>query len=133
MGGLPISEYRICSEDGVAVREEASNLSFVIGIRRCGEIARSTEETFDGWLRLADAPGWLSRRGVVLEAVGPTPQLAVTQLADDSGRQLFEVIAESGVQLRREPWSDAEVLSSRSLGEFILCESQTNHGWLRVG
>ncbi|CAE8616477.1 unnamed protein product [Polarella glacialis] len=113
----------------------------VCGGKRPGDVVRGVEETFDGWVKLADENGWIckagealggSESGEALEALDATVLLAEPGLARMPGRQMFEVAASAGVQVRREPAEGALVLGVRTFGEFVLAETQSYHGWVRL-
>lgn len=112
---LPVQEFAVCVAR-VTIRAEASPEAPVLGAKRSGDRVRACEESFDGWVKLADEPGWIVRAsGSFAAAAVPAPLapvagasaldrlLAAPLLSRAPGRQMFEVVAESGVRVFREP------------------------------
>ncbi|CAK0791416.1 unnamed protein product [Prorocentrum cordatum] len=102
-----------------------------------GQTLMGIEETFDGWVRLADDAGWVFRGdcadGPALLPLGDLrAALAEPELSPAPGLQMFEVVGEEGVPVLREAAEDALALGRRSFGEFVLAEAQSYHGWLRL-
>lgn len=151
---LPTQEF-VVQHEMVSIRAKPCLESVVRGAKRLGERLRATEETFDGWVHLADEPGWVLRdhaapRSAAGSSASGTPPalppplvplggtaallqaLAAPDLAWAPGRQMFEVLAESGVGVYREPAAGALQLGSRSFGEFVLAEAQSYHRWVRL-
>mmetsp|Transcript_142793 Transcript_142793/g.455932 ORF Transcript_142793/g.455932 Transcript_142793/m.455932 type:complete len:503 (-) Transcript_142793:9-1517(-) len=152
--GLPTQEF-VVETKALPIRAEPSSQAPVSGAKKLGERVHACEETFDGWVKLADEPGWIPRdahcdeslsaslRGsasgkeqLPLLPVSGLPALeralAVCLLARLPGRQMFEVVCERGVRVCREPSQDALQLGMHSCGEFVLAQSQTYHGWIRL-
>lgn len=135
--GLPTLEFEV-TED-VPIRREPGTEAPVCGVKRLGDCVRATEETFDGWVKLADEPGWILKDTQFLG--GPTASLVPTgepeaiaspSLSRMPGRQMFEVVIEGGLQIFREPAEGALVLGFRTFGEFVLADTQSYHGWVRL-
>ncbi|OLP95509.1 hypothetical protein AK812_SmicGene22362 [Symbiodinium microadriaticum] len=110
----------------------------VCGGKKCGETIHAQEETFDGWVKLAGETGWICQveeggaSKKCLEAMEKPRAMAVESLAKTPGRQMLEVVADDGVDLLREPYDGALLLGRRSFGEFLLADSQSYHGWVRL-
>lgn len=147
--GLPTQDFTVvCS--GVTIRAEASSAAPVCGAKRMGDRFSASEETFDGWIKLADEVGWIHRAAegsqapssssssssAPLKPVGGletlSKALASPTPAHVPGRQMFEVAADAGAPVFREPSVGALHLGVRSCGEFILAEGQSYHGWVRL-
>eukprot|EP00933_Yihiella_yeosuensis_P054542 TRINITY_DN5300_c0_g1_i4.p1 TRINITY_DN5300_c0_g1~~TRINITY_DN5300_c0_g1_i4.p1 ORF type:complete len:492 (+),score=123.09 TRINITY_DN5300_c0_g1_i4:35-1510(+) len=136
---LPTRGFKVVAK-AVTLRSDPSLGSPVCGGKQQGDIVRAIEETFDGWIKLADgAHGWAFRaplseddESAELRALESPKALAVEKLAQMPGRQMLEVVAATGIAIRREPFSDALLLETRSVGEFLLAETQTYHGWVRL-
>jgi len=110
-----------------------------VAAKKCGETIHAEEETFDGWVKLAGETGWICQvdeevgaSKKCLQAVEKPRAMAVESLAKTPGRQMLEVVADDGVDLLREPYDGALLLGRRSFGEFLLADSQSYHGWVRL-
>lgn len=136
---LPVQEFRIVNADPL-VRSEPRFSGQVCGQLTRGNIVQAFEETFDGWVKLADQPGWAPRdmggRDGIQECLQEIcrPALAAVPdfVAGGPSRMMFEVVFEPRVDILREPQLDAPKVGSRGFGEFVLAEAQTYHGWLRL-
>lgn len=142
---LPLQKFRVLPEDGAVVRLKPNSEASVCGIKREGDLVLAGEETFNGWVKLADGPGWILRdlagegsAGLVLSSIGGAQDLLVPELARVPGRQLFEVDAapscdaQFALPVLREPEEGALVLGTRSVGEVVLAETQSYHGWVKL-
>lgn len=144
MSSLPLQEFRVLPKEGAVVRQKPNNEASVCGVRREGELVLAGEETFNGWVKLADGPGWILRdlageggMGLALVSSGGAQDPLVPEIARVPGRQLFEVDAapgagEAGLPLLREPEEGALVLGRRTVGEMVLAETQSYHGWVKL-
>lgn len=89
-------------------------------------------------MKLAGETGWICQveeggaSKKCLEAMEKPRAMAVESLAKTPGRQMLEVVADDGVDLLREPYDGALLLGRRSFGEFLLADSQSYHGWVRL-
>lgn len=136
---LPVEEFRVVNTDP-SIRNKPKFSGDVCGRLKRGELAKAVEETFDGWVMLADQPGWVprdmgGRDGIreCLQEIRRSPMLAVPEFtAGAPSRMMFEVVFEPRVNIMRQPHADATVLGSRNFGQFVLAESQTYHGWIRL-
>jgi len=135
--GLPTQEFE-AAED-VPLRAEAGHGAPVCGVKRLGGRVRATEETFDGWVKLADEPGWAFRgeqlptgETSLLVPIGEPIATVSSNLSRMPGRQMFEVVDEAGLPIFREPAAGALALGRRAFGEFVLADTQTYHGWVRL-
>jgi len=135
---LPTRGFKVVAEVH-PVRSQPCAGALVCGGRKLHETIRAVEETFDGWVKLAGDEGWMCQ-GVeeaplsmkCLEALEKPRAMAVETLAKIPGRQMLEVVADDGVDILQEPVEGALVLGRRSFGEFLLADSQTYHGWIRL-
>jgi len=140
---LPVQEFSVECEV-VTIRAEPSTLAPVCGARRRSDRVRLIEESFDGWAKLAEEPGWILRTSanavaesassvtVHLAARGPSMLLASPRPSSSHERLMFEVLCEAGVDLFREPHCAALRIGTRSCGEFLLADTQSYHGWVRL-
>mmetsp|Transcript_142794 Transcript_142794/g.455938 ORF Transcript_142794/g.455938 Transcript_142794/m.455938 type:complete len:436 (-) Transcript_142794:116-1423(-) len=58
--GLPTQEF-VVETKALPIRAEPSSQAPVSGAKKLGERVHACEETFDGWVKLADEPGWIPR------------------------------------------------------------------------
>lgn len=135
--GLPTQEFEV-TED-VPMRREPGVEAPVCGVKRLGDRIRAIEETFDGWVRLADEPGWILKdtqflggATASLMPIGEPNAPVSSSLSRMPGRQMFEVVKEAGLQIFREPAEGALVLGFRTFGEFVLADTQSYHGWVHI-
>jgi len=135
---LPSRGFKVLAEVH-PVRSQPCAGALVCGGRKQHETVRAVEETFDGWVKLAGDEGWMCQGAEeapfskkCLEALEKPRAMAVPTLAKTPGRQMLEVVADDGVDVLQEPVEGALVLGRRSFGEFLLADSQTYHGWIRL-
>lgn len=134
---LPVRGFKVLAEVQ-PVRAQPCSGAPVCGGKKCGETIHAQEETFDGWVKLAGETGWICQveeggaSKKCLEAMEKPRAMAVESLAKTPGRQMLEVVADDGVDLLREPYDGALLLGRRSFGEFLLADSQSYHGWVRL-
>jgi len=145
--GLPVQDFSV--ECAVAtIRAEPSMMAAVCGAKRIGDRVKLVEESFDGWAKLAEEPGWIQRVTAAAAPASSSPEgqpvhlsarggpssmlLASSRPSRSHGRQMFEVLCEAGVDIFREPSRGALRLGTRSCGEFLLADSQSYHGWIRL-
>jgi len=135
---LPVRGFKVLAEVQ-PVRAQPCFGAPVCGGKKCGETIHAEEETFDGWVKLAGETGWICQvdeevgaSKKCLQAVEKPRAMAVESLAKTPGRQMLEVVADDGVDLLREPYDGALLLGRRSFGEFLLADSQSYHGWVRL-
>jgi len=141
---IPTQEFMVeCAV--VTIRAEPSHVAPVCGAKRRGDRVTLVEESFNGWGKLAEEPGWIPRAPETESATSKseTPALrpldgrAFALLASQrpsrsQGRQMFEVLCEAGGEVFREPARGALRLGTRCCGEFLLADTQTYHGWVRL-
>ncbi|CAJ1398280.1 unnamed protein product [Effrenium voratum] len=132
---LPTRGFKVLAEVQ-PVRAQPCAGAPVRGGRKKGDSLRAVEE---GWVKLAGEDGWICQgleeapsQKKCLEALEKPRALAVETLAKMPGRQMLEVVADDGVDILREPFDGALLLGRRSFGEFVLADSQSYHGWVRL-
>jgi len=128
---LPVLEFEpVCHE---AVIRMGPAEGAVLGGLASHMIVRGVLETFDGWVKLADAPGWVCRSSNGADMIRPlsSPEsMAVPEVcANGPRRRMFEVLAPS-LPILEEPRSHAAIIDCRWCGQFVLAETQTYHGWI---
>ncbi|CAE7623990.1 unnamed protein product, partial [Symbiodinium pilosum] len=136
---LPTRRFKVLAQVQ-PVRAQPCAGAPVCGGKKSGEILRAQEESFDGWVKLAGEAGWICQVDEelgasgkkCLEALEKPRAMAVESLSKTPGRQMLEVVADDGVDLLRDPYDGALLLGRRSFGEFLLADSQTYHGWVRL-
>lgn len=99
-----------------------------------------SEQTLNGWLKLASEPGWLLSytRDVegyaeiaVFAADQPEPVLAVPR-HQPQGICCLEVVFPSGVPIRVAPDRRSSTTATRRQGEYVFAEAQNFDGWLKL-
>jgi len=140
---LPVLEFRVL--DTVFVRE-GPDKGAISGRLLEDQIVTASEETFDGWIKLVDQPGWAptilhkpegsSGREAdkeLMEPLGARDLMAVPELSTGGPRRrMFEVVATRYVHVFQDPTPDADIRAAHYFGEFVLAETQSYHGWIRV-
>jgi len=103
-----------------------------------------SEVTMNGWVKLANEPGWVisHMQGVegtaevaqpvdgTANGLGGPVDLAVPEY-QPQGLCCLEVVAKSGVPVRGAPSKDAQTLATRRQGEFVFVQTQNFDGWVR--
>lgn len=137
-GRLPLQRLRVV-HGTVAVRPQPTMSGEATATLQRGTVVEAVEETFDGWARLLDPPGWVLQevRGdggahLLLRREGGEPVLAASERAPAPGEHLFEVASHEGCAMHAEPTDDAAVSEMLNFGESVLAETQTYHGWVRL-
>jgi len=132
---LPQQGFRVVED--LEVRERPSVDAPSLGSSLGGDTLLGVEETFDGWVKLADRPGWVPRerrdfRGVWRLLVADGLRMPVSRISTRKGPQSFAVLCKTGVQVFDAPCTESAALGRRMCGEWVVAESQTYHGWLRL-
>jgi len=135
--GMVVQEFKVLADVPIRVRPDLD--AAVCGRIYPGKCIMATEETFYGWVRLAQEAGWVLRDmrgreglGTVLTPMCELKRIAMPKPAREVGRQMFEVISESGLLVQSAPTAHAEVIDRKCYGEVVLAESQTYDGWVRL-
>lgn len=121
------------------VREEPSLHADVLGQRRRGTQVKAEQVTMDGWVKLADEPGWMVThlRGVhgLGEMLRPVDAEASGHLVIDGyheqGLCCLDVVFDQ-VPVRRRPDRSSQALQLRRRGERVFARAQRFDGWLRL-
>lgn len=135
---LPVQEFEVV-HGPVYVRERPSSEAPALAAKAVGERFAGARETFDGWVKLDAALGWVlkdlrGRRGIgaTIRPVGLQPLLAAPELAAEPGTQRFRVEVEPHVVLYAAPGRTARVQGVSKCGEELVAEAQTYNGWVKL-
>lgn len=134
----PTQTYQIMTEFAF-VRQDPVHNAPIYGKKVRGEVFVAAEETFDGWVHLAEEPGWIikdmqGRQGVgqVLNPVGGEPVLAVPKPLANPGPVTFQVVFKPQIAIRGGPNKQAQIMGMKKFGEAVNAEVQTYGGWVRL-
>jgi len=134
----PTQRYQIII-DFAFVRNEPVHTAPVYGKKQRGDIVLGAEETFDGWVHLADEPGWIVKDmqgrqnvGQVLQPVGGEPVLAVPRPLAKPGPVPFKVAFKPRIAIRGGPNKQTQIMGMKEFGETVIAEVQTYGGWVRL-
>lgn len=135
---LKPKRFQVIRFDAIVYEEPVLD-SPALGIKKINDYLSTEEETFDGWAKLAGAPGWVQRcackQGVVEMFLAPAEQmapLATWDVSEQPGPRRFEVVFGPRVIVRATPSLAGKQRDSKRLGEFVSAESQTYDGWVRL-
>lgn len=125
-------EHKLCN-----VRDEPHMEARVIAVKMRGQRVACTEITMDGWVRLADEPGWMATnlRGVqgldeVMRPVADDIELAV-EAHQAQGICCLEVVF-AQVAVRLSPSRQAPATGFRKRGEYVFAHTQSFDGWVQL-
>lgn len=120
------------------VREWPRLTAAALDVKSMGDQVASSEITFDGWIKLADASGWMviDMRGkygigeVLRLSGGSCSDLPVAKY-QPQGLCCLEVVFQQ-VAVRESPARSAKPLGRRFQGEFIFACAQNADGWVKL-
>lgn len=138
----PSCEFRVLPRGGAPVHAYPSSQSGLRCHKAAGSVISASEETFDGWIRVAGVEdGWMQRQvdaEVVLQpvdAAGVTPVVetdSTSAATTEPGLRVFEVVLPSGLSVHEQPTELARTVGFKAAGEALHAATQTFHGWLRL-
>jgi len=138
---LPVRSFQVI-HPVVFVREQPNLDSQMIDYKMQGEIIQADEESFNGWVHLADRSDWISRRifGHHVRNYLPTLMPACrnkilqvsSEVARTAGPTELEVVFRPHIPARSTPLRSGQVVGLAEAGQKIMAETQTYHGWVRL-
>mmetsp|Transcript_6075 Transcript_6075/g.10899 ORF Transcript_6075/g.10899 Transcript_6075/m.10899 type:complete len:1558 (-) Transcript_6075:114-4787(-) len=144
--------------DKALVRDQPRLDAPVIGCKSKFDVVGATEETFDGWVRLSEDPGWILRdmgghRGID-EVLAPLAKPFLVAATEDLegprqlaplGRPVFSAVEKTAGQGRKfqvlfspkvnvyaQPDQKSALLVALNKDEEVIADAQTYDGWLRI-
>lgn len=126
-------------QEMVPVFAEPSEHSHWLGRKLLGQQVVGEEETFNGWMKLSNADGWIlrcvpKRNGLetLLAPLEDLPPLPTHEVSEAPGGRHFEVVCQSHVYVRSSPSLQAPHHSIRKFGDRVNAVSQRYDGWIRL-
>ena len=134
---LIMQEYKVV-HDFVYLRQEPALHAPILGRRHKGDSFKVSEETWDGWVKLHDQPGYVVKDmgglqgiGKVLSCVGRVLPL-VAELQTSNEPLTFEVVYQPFVAVRTGPSKARPIQGTRKAGERLRAVAQGYGGWIHV-